>query len=89
MELLLAEIGRQRLLVPMPFFAARLIASVAQFMPKPLLTPDQLILLKSDNLVGDEARGFAELGLSPTPIAALLPDYLWRFRPSGKKPATG
>ncbi len=89
MELLLAEIGRQRLLVPMPFFAARLIASVAQFMPKPLLTPDQLILLKSDNLVGDEAHGFAELGLSPTPIAALLPDYLWRFRPSGKKPAKG
>tara|TARA_B110000971_G_scaffold220351_1_gene263704 strand:+ start:1172 stop:2143 length:972 start_codon:yes stop_codon:yes gene_type:complete len=86
MELLLVEIGRNRLLVPMPFLAARVIASVAQFMPKPLLTPDQLILLKSDNLVGDNAMGFDTLGLKPTPIAALLPDYLWRFRPSGKKP---
>jgi uncharacterized protein YbjT (DUF2867 family) len=89
MELLLAEIGRNRLLVPMPFLAARLIASVAQFMPKPLLTPDQLILLKSDNLVTEGAMGFDRLGLKTTPIAALLPDYLWRFRPSGKKPNKG
>ena len=87
MELLLAEIGRNRLLVPMPFAMARVIASVAQFMPKPLLTPDQLILLKRDNLVADDAKGFADLAIKPTPIAALLPDYLWRFRPSGKKPA--
>jgi hypothetical protein len=73
--------------VPMPFAMARVIASVAQFMPKPLLTPDQLILLKRDNLVADDAKGFADLAIKPTPIAALLPDYLWRFRPSGKKPA--
>jgi hypothetical protein len=73
----------------MPFLAARLIASVAQFMPKPLLTPDQLILLKSDNLVTEGAMGFDRLGLKTTPIAALLPDYLWRFRPSGKKPNKG
>ena len=86
MEMLLAEIGRNRLLVPMPFAAARVIAGFAQFMPKPLLTPDQVILLRSDNLVAPDASGFDALGLTAEPIAALLPDYLSRYRPSGKKP---
>lgn len=85
MEMLLAETGRDRLLVPMPFAAARMIATFAQFMPKPLLTPDQLILLKSDNVVADGARGFGEFGLTPEPIAGLLPSYLARYRPSSKK----
>lgn len=85
MEMLLAETGRDRLLVPMPFAAARVIATFAQFMPKPLLTPDQLILLKSDNVVADGARGFDEFGLTPEPIAGLLPSYLARYRPSSKK----
>lgn len=85
MEMLVAEIGRDRLLVPLPFAAAKIIATFAQFMPKPLLTPDQLILLRSDNVVADEAQGFADLGLTPEPIAGLLPSYLARFRPAGKK----
>lgn len=84
MQLLLSEIARDRLLVPLPFAAAKVIAVLAQFMPKPLLTPDQLILLKSDNLVSAQARGFADLGVQPQPIAGLLPDYLARFRPAGK-----
>ena len=86
MEMLLAEIGRNRLLVPMPFAAARVIATFAQFMPTPLLTPDQLILLRSDNVVAQGARGFADLALTPEPIAGLLPSYLARYRPAGKKP---
>ena len=88
MELLLAEIHRDRLLLPLPFVAARFIAALAQFAPllgfKPLLTPDQVTLLKSDNLVADGAQGFAALGIVPQPIAGLLPDYLARYRPSGK-----
>ena len=91
MELLLAEIGRDRLLLPLPFFAARFIAALTQFAPllgfKPLLTPDQVTLLKSDNVVGDGVAGFAELNITPQPIAALLPDYLARYRPGGKKGA--
>lgn len=86
MEMLLAEIGRDRLLVPLPFAAAAPIAALAQFMPKPLLTPDQLILLKCDNLVAEGARSFADLGVVPQPIAGILPDYLARYRPAGKKP---
>jgi len=87
MELMLKYIGRERLLVPLPFAAASVIAGIAQFMPKPLLTPDQLILLKSDNVVDTDLPGFDALGLTPTPIEAILPEYLTRYRPQGKKPA--
>ena len=84
MILLLAQINRPRLLVPMPFFVARLIAAFAQFMPKPLLTPDQVKLLQSDNVVDAQAAKFDALGISPQPIEAVLPTYLKRFRPPQK-----
>lgn len=92
MEMLNAETGRNRYLVPLPFFAAALIASVAQFSTligmQPLLTPDQIILLKSDNIVGADFadRDLAALGIDAKPIAGQL-DYLARYRPHGKKPA--
>jgi NADH dehydrogenase len=90
MEMLNAATARHRLLVPLPFFAARMIAAMAQFSTligvAPLLTPDQIILLRSDNIVSDAAaaRGFAALGITPRPIAGQL-DYLARYRPHGKK----
>ncbi len=49
-----------------------------------LMTRDQLKLLGHDSVVGAHARGFADLGIEPTPMAAVLPDYLWRFRVSGQ-----
>jgi NADH dehydrogenase len=67
-----------------------MIAAMAQFSTligvAPLLTPDQIILLRSDNIVSDAAaaRGFAALGITPRPIAGQL-DYLARYRPHGKK----
>lgn len=91
MEMLNNETGRNRLLVPLPFFAASMIAAVAQFSTlvglQPLLTPDQLILLKSDNIVGDDfsSRNLAALGVDAEPIAGQL-GYLARYRPHGKKP---
>ena len=81
---MLGQIGRKRLLLPLPFGVARVIATLAQIMPKPLLTPDQVILLKSDNIVGEGAQDLSELDVKPTPIETILPDYLARFRPSGK-----
>ena len=90
MVLLNEQTGRNRLLVPLPFFAARLIASVAQFSTligmQPLLTPDQLLLLKRDNIVSDgfAERGLAALGIEARPIENEL-DYLARYRPHGKK----
>ena len=92
MEMLNGATGRNRLLVPLPFFAANMIATIAQFSTllgiQPLLTPDQIILLKSDNIVGADfaERDLAALGIEARPIAGQL-DYLARYRPHGKKPS--
>ena len=49
-----------------------------------MLTRDQVKNLRNDNVVAEGARGFTELGIAPTAMDAVLPDYLWRFRPSGQ-----
>jgi NADH dehydrogenase len=89
MQYVLAIIERKRLLVPLPFFAAKLNAMILQFMPPPLtLTPDQVELLRVDNVVSDaakaEGRTLQGLGLEPEPIEAIVPSYLWRFRKTGQ-----
>jgi NADH dehydrogenase len=86
LQMMLAHIGRKRFLVPLPFFAANIIARVAQFMPTPILTPDQVTLLKSDNIVSEAFgdRGLSALGVEATPIETILPSYLARYRPEGK-----
>lgn len=88
MQFVLATIERKRLLVPVPFFAAKLQAMVLQFLPKPLLTPDQVELLRVDNVVSDKARSEGRtlqgLGIEPEPIEAIVPSYLWRFRKTGQ-----
>jgi len=48
------------------------------------LTADQVKNLAVDNVVAPDAQGFTVLGLAPTAMEAVLPDYLWRFRPSGQ-----
>ncbi|WP_342644039.1 complex I NDUFA9 subunit family protein [Rhodoligotrophos ferricapiens] len=86
-ELVLKTIHRRRLLVPVPFSAARLPASLLQLLPKPLLTTDQLTLLQRDNVVSPEAeaerRTLAGLGVAPQGVEAIVPQYLERFRPTG------
>jgi NADH dehydrogenase len=88
MEYVLTTIERRRLLVSLPFALARLNAAVLQFLPKPLLTPDQVKLLMRDNIVSAEAeqdgRTLRGLGLEPTAIEAIVPNYLWRFRKTGQ-----
>ncbi|MBE3638944.1 complex I NDUFA9 subunit family protein [Mangrovicoccus algicola] len=49
-----------------------------------MLTRDQLKSLARDNVVAPDARGFADLGISPAAMGAVLPGYLWRFRPDGQ-----
>jgi uncharacterized protein YbjT (DUF2867 family) len=88
MEFVLATTERRRILLPLPFPIARLQAFFLQFLPKPLLTPDQVQLLKRDNVVSPEAaqqgRTFAALGIDPAGFEAIVPTYLWRFRKTGQ-----
>jgi NADH dehydrogenase len=88
MQYVLKTIERKRLLVPIPFFVAKLQAMFLQFMPTPLLTPDQVELLRVDNVVSDAAKGGSRtlqgLGIEPEPIEAIVPTYLWRFRKTGQ-----
>ena len=88
LEYVLATTGRKRLLLPLPFGLAQLQAWFLQFLPRPPLTPDQVKLLKSDNVVSDEAkregRTLEALGIQPVAMEAVAPTYLWRFRKSGQ-----
>ena len=84
LEIVLKETGRKRLLVPLPFALATLKAFFLQFAPNPLLTPDQVKLLRHDNVVSPTAAGLAELGIQPTTVEAEVPTYLWRFRAKGE-----
>lgn len=84
MELTLKETGRNRALMMMPYFFARMMGAVLQWLPSPMLTTDQVELLKSDNLVSDEAISFSELDIVPTAMGAILPTYLYRFRRTGQ-----
>jgi NADH dehydrogenase len=76
------------LLIPVPFELMRLQAAFAQFLPTPPITPDQVEMLKSDNVVSEEARREARtlegLGIIPETIEAIVPTYLWRFRKTGQ-----
>jgi NADH dehydrogenase len=88
MQVVLNTIERKRLLVPLPFFAAKIKATFLQFMPKPLLTPDQVELLRADNVVSEAARAegrtLAAFGIAPEPAEVIVPTYLWRFRKTGQ-----
>lgn len=90
LEQILAITGRSRTLVPLPFFAASLIGSVASLVPfvTPPITADQVKLLKRDNVVSEAARAEGRtlegIGIKPTLSAAILPSYLVRYRPEGQ-----
>ena len=79
---------RRRLLVPEPFWLAKLQAAFLQWLPKPPLTIDQVRLLETDNVVSEAAsrdgRTLQGLGIEPIAIEAVVPDYLERFRPRGQ-----
>ena len=88
MEFVLATIDRRRLLMPVPFGLAKFQAAFFALMPKPLLTPDQVELLRYDNVVSDtakrEGRTLEGLGIVPRSAEAIVPSYLWRFRKTGQ-----
>jgi len=88
-EIILATIERERMLVSLPFGLAKLQALLLQFAPGALkLTPDQVELLRSDNVVSEAAKAagltLEGLGVTPDSMEAIVPQYLWRFRRAGQ-----
>jgi NADH dehydrogenase len=83
MKLVLAQTGRKCLLVPVPFALAKFEAFFLQMAPRPLLTMDQVELLKNDNVVSEDAKGLADLGIPAMSAEAILPKYMGRYRRGG------
>lgn len=99
LQFILHETGRHNLLVPVPFglaipmalglSAARAVPELVRQIfkavsPPPLLTMDQVRMLKGDAVVHDGARGLGELGIKPASMESVVPSYLWRFHPKGQ-----
>ena len=85
MELMLDQIKRRRFLMPLPFWFAKIQAFFFEFLPTPLLTRDQVELMKQDNVVGEKALEFNDLGISPASAEGILPTYLQRYRVGGQR----
>ena len=88
---MLVVIRRRKMIVNLPFFVGGIMAfffdltqKLTGGLIKSALTADQVKSLKVDNVVAEDAKGLADLGIKPVSMAAVLPDYLWRFRPSGQ-----
>jgi len=88
MEEILRVIGRRRLLLPVPWSFAAIPAAVSGILPKPFVTLDQLRLLRHDNVVSEKAvaegRTLDGMGIRAETLDAILPSYLWRYRPHGQ-----
>ena len=89
---MLDVIQRRKLILNMPFWIARIMgfgfdmlqAVTFGLFTNTMITRDQVKNLRVDNVVGEGVKTFADLGMRPTAMEAILPDYLWRFRPSGQ-----
>lgn len=91
MALMLGVIRRRRAVVNIPFFVANIMAfgfelgqTLSLGIVRAQLTRDQVRNLRNDSVASDAAMGFGELGIEPVAMESVLPDYLWRFRPSGQ-----
>lgn len=95
LETMLEVVGRKRALVHLPFGIASLIGSITSAIPliTPPLTPDQVTLLKKDNVVSAaakaEGRTLEGLGIEPVTVAAILPTYLVQYREHGQYAGAG
>lgn len=88
MEYTLKTSGQSRCLMPVPFPLAKIKASFLGLLPKPLLTCDQVELLKTDNIVHENVGTLAQLGIHPTAVEGIVPGYLSRFRSPSAAAAT-
>ncbi|MEO0992039.1 MAG: complex I NDUFA9 subunit family protein [Pseudomonadota bacterium] len=89
---MLAVVHRRRIVLSLPFWVGRIMgwsfdtlqAVSFGLIPNSVITRDQVKNLRNDNVVGEGAKTLADLGIEPTAMDAVLPEYLWRFRPSGQ-----
>ncbi len=79
----LAVTGRRRLLLPVPFGLAEVLAGFLEWLPEPPLTRDQVRLLRRDNVVSGTCPGLDALGVAATPVEVVVPRYLAAFRRGG------
>ncbi|MCX7565983.1 complex I NDUFA9 subunit family protein [Sulfitobacter sp. F26169L] len=91
MQHMLEEIRRRRLVLNIPFPIARIMAfgfdmvqAISLGLIKSPITRDQVKNLRNDNVAAEDAQGFDALGITPTAMISVLPEYMWRFRPSGQ-----
>lgn len=84
LDLILLETGRRRLMVPLPFWIASIVAFFTGLLPVPPLTPDQVILLRSDNVVNEGSSSLADLGIDATSVEAIVPSYLDQYCKGGR-----
>jgi NADH dehydrogenase len=88
MVLLLKEIERSRLLIPLPFIAARLLGMAGDAMAAaglaPPITTDQVAMLRADNVVSPGAPNLADLGVVASALEPIIPTYLYRYRKGGQ-----
>jgi NADH dehydrogenase len=88
MEVMLKVIGRRRVLAPVPFGVAGLLGAAGDamtFLPfPPPITSDQVELLKTDNVCAPGSAGLADLDVTPSPLEAIIPTYLYRYRKGGQ-----
>lgn len=90
MRFILETIDRPRFLVPLPWAAGTVIATLAELISailpfiEPMLTNDQLKQLRKDNVVSEGAKGLADLGIEPDTVDAIVPAYLERYRRYGQ-----
>lgn len=88
MELMLEETGRSSMLVPLPWFIARIIGKLIGWFPGAPITSDQVAMLGVDNVVSAEAirrkHTLAGLGVQPTTLKSILPSYMVAYRAHGQ-----
>lgn len=84
MKLMLKETGMKRWLYPLPWAFAKFQAAFLQLFPTPLLTLDQVRLLRTDNVMSPKAKGFKDLKITPKSLEVILPTYMDQYRSEGR-----
>lgn len=89
---MLSVVHRRRLILNLPFGIGSLMGGAFDLMQamtmglvsNTILTRDQVRLLRADNVVSQDQKSFADLGIQPVAAMSVMPEYLWRFRPAGQ-----